>query len=508
MHSDRKITDGWAVVLAAAACSGQPLGETATNTGSTATLTDGATDSGTMEPTGGPTTGATSTGVPGTDSTSTGTPGTDVTSAGVTGTDSTGTDATGTDVTGAVCREDTEATGPEPPANCGDGVVQADESCDDGNTDPDDGCDADCRFPAVVLWTVSWNSDGAHDDLANGLVVGGDGLLYVVGASENSDTGFDATVRKLGDKGVELLRFTHDDAWSNHDIGRAVAVAADGSVFLGASQAGPTSAISATVLKFDAAANKTWQFLDVATLDNGDSAVQALPIRGDTMYITGFDEVDPGFFRASFYRYAADTLEEVWRGEILKSIGDGGQGAAVASNGDLVIGSGVFEAGMMVPVVARFAAADGQEVWRVVFSCGPGVAAAVAVNEEGDIAVTGHVQAGATDDVWTARLGSDGSVIWIDEFDHAVKEDHGRAIAWSGNDLYVAGSLTGAALRDAFVRRYTGDGTPVWTGTYNGAVDGDDVATGVAIRGQEVVVVGTEQTADEGDNQWIRAYAP
>lgn len=65
-----------------------------------------------------------------------------------------------------------ETTG-DPPAECGDGIVDADEACDDGNAEDGDGCNVDCLRSGSVVWR--WSSEAG---LVSRIVAAPDDTVY------------------------------------------------------------------------------------------------------------------------------------------------------------------------------------------------------------------------------------------------------------------------------------------------------------------------------------------
>ena len=104
-------------------------------------------------------------------------------------------------------------------------------------------------------------------------------------------------------------------------------------------------------------------------------------------------------------------------------------------------------------------------------------------------------------DAVLGRAGSDGSVLWEQQFG-SVADDDVSALNLVGKALYVAGSTTGALPEstalgesDGFLRKYTVRGTEVWTWQF-GTNDFDRVY-GLATDQRGAVAVGTTHGAFE-----------
>jgi hypothetical protein len=116
------------------------------------------------------------------------------------------------------------------------------------------------------------------------------------------------------------------------------------------------------------------------------------------------------------------------------------------------------------------------------------------------------VRRGPTDG-FVARFGTDGSARWVRQFG-GKGEDEVRALAANASKVFAAGVTSGglwgpsAGGSDGFLRAIGGDGHPLWTRQYG--TFGDEVLTGVTVRGTELYAAGTttgafpDQTASGG----------
>jgi len=404
-----------------------------------------------------------------------------------------------------------ESTGPIAPPICGNGFVEGDEPCDDGNDEPDDGCTTKCERTGVPLWTLSWDSGAKEDDSGWTVVLDADGNIYVAGTVERADQFSDGVVRKLDAEGNELATYEYAGQLGLDDGGRGLAVGADGSVFLGGYEAiVEGGSEQAYVRKFAADGAVMWTYIQQSMYVDGYSAIFAVAVDGDAIFVAGSEETADKVYETYVHRLDPDDGQPVWTNHI-DAVGFNAQGLAIAPGGDLLLASsGVDPGDDPVPFVARYAPADGDEVWMRTFE-EVGYARGVAVNADGDIAVTGWILSSLGDaDYWTARLTSEGDVVWSVDHDQDQKDDVGSAIAWSATgDLYTGGWVYVAAQQNnAYVRRLTGDGEVYWHSSYNDPSDLYDSVVGLAVGADRVIVVGTEFVSGSGSNQWIRAYMP
>lgn len=131
-------------------------------------------------------------------------------------------------------------------------------------------------------------------------------------------------------------------------------------------------------------------------------------------------------------------------------------------------------------------------------------AAAVAVDGNDDIIVTGYVHNGINFDIHTVKYrGSDGAKLWQHTFNGTGSgDDFAKAITVDAyNNIYVGGTMRGPAAKDdiVIIKYVPGgpnpDGTPTWVTSYNGPDDGHDRLSAIAVGLDGIAVTGESQNA-------------
>ena len=147
-------------------------------------------------------------------------------------------------------------------------------------------------------------------------------------------------------------------------------------------------------------------------------------------------------------------------------------------------------------------------------------AKAIAVDNSGNVYVTGQTNGGDSDDYATIKYYSNGETAWVRIYDENMS-DYARAIAVddSGN-VYVTGySMGSGTYYDYATIKYNPYGDTAWVRRYNGAGDSLDQANGIAVDNSGNVYVtgyswGTGTRHDyvtikyypNGDTAWVRIY--
>jgi hypothetical protein len=295
-----------------------------------------------------------------------------------------------------------------------------------------------------LTWQRIWNGTTIRGLGRPGVAVDSAGSVYVTGM--NADNGGDAVLLKFDSSGTLAWERTWGGAAS--DQGKAVATAADGSVYIAGTETsfGPSS-FGLFVVKFDSNGNLLWQ----KTADGAEGSGVAVGSDGNV--------------------YAAGTMAR-----------------------DLI---GNFD--MLVLKIA----ADGTQVWRRIYTAGDVADARgrVAVGPDGSIVVAGALQttkAGSSDiAALIVKISAAGNLIFDKQFDGRVNETaDGVAVAADDGSIYVAGTTTsfGAGFEDAFVLHLQSTGKKLlgavtWGGT------AFETGAGVAVGGATVVLAATTSAA-------------
>jgi len=201
--------------------------------------------------------------------------------------------------------------------------------------------------------------------------------------------------------------------------------------------------------------------------------------------------------------------------------------SAVDSNGNVIITG--FTQNTSDDFYTVKVKADGSTtLWTAAFDLAGGAdrAAAVAIDLNGDVIVTGSAWNGTNYDFHTIKYdGSNGSVLWQHTFnDSADGHDYPTALVVDSLDnIYVGGYGQGSTGTDDFLLIKYGpdganpDGTPIWQNTYDRGVSGQDRINAVAAGVDGVAVTGYSHNGTDfdyltikydfdGSQTWLKIY--
>jgi len=348
------------------------------------------------------------------------------------------------------------------PPTCGDGFPQIvnSELCDDGDAMEGDECDSDCTHAG--LWTDTYNGPDDNSDEIHGVACDSAGNVIVAGETYDADQGDDVWVRKYSPAGAPQWTQTFHSVTS--DIGWSVAVAADDDILVGGS---------------------------TYTLDDGrDAWVRRYSPAGATEWTQTFDGT-------------AHDDDEV-------------RGIAIDPAGNVLVAGYVTTAAAQRDVwVRKYDSAGAMQWTRTAAGAsnqddeGHGIA----TDGDGNVLVVGYVWGGASQrDLWVRKYDSDGNELWTrthDGPDGTNDEGNGIAADSAGNVIVVGFQTDPALGRDVWVRKYDPDGNELWTSTYDAPQHGGDAAHGVAVDGDDAIVVGGSIFRGvQSDNVWVRKHDP
>ena len=133
---------------------------------------------------------------------------------------------------------------------------------------------------------------------------------------------------------------------------------------------------------------------------------------------------------------------------------------------------------------------NGRQLWLARYN-GPAngfdLAYALALDSSGNVYVTGWSQGSFTEaDYATVKYDSNGNQLWVARYNGpASGDDKALALAVDGaGNVYVTGSSAGNGTgADYTTVKYDSDGNQLWVARYNGPANGDDEASAIALDG-------------------------
>lgn len=330
------------------------------------------------------------------------------------------------------------------------------------------------------LWEARYNGDGNDDDFATAMAVDAEGSVYVTGSSKTEANASDYVTIKYNTNGATqwLARYDlQNGAGRSYDAATALAIDDSGNVYV----SGWSENDFATV-KYGAAGVEQWR---TRYPGSGSTEVSAIAVDpSGNVYLAGQNN---DAFIAIKYNSAG---QKEWSGGYSEFTGSRGIATALAvdQRGGVYV-TGMYE-GLSHPqyLTIKFNR-EGVREWTAFYRgpepCNWNIATALALDDSGEVYVTG--ESGLFQEVC-----EDGTCVTSEDIDYAtVKYNRAGAMQWSvrygpadGCSHAVAVKIdragnvlvTGYDRQDFVTLKYDRDGEQQWLRSFNDEVGAEDVA--------------------------------
>ena len=367
-------------------------------------------------------------------------------------------------------------------------------------------------------WVATYDGPGNVVDEAKAIAVDSSGNVYVTGRSGGGpSTDFDYATAKYNSAGQEQWVARYNGPENLADEAKAIAVDNSGNVYVTG-----TSGTAYATIKYNSDGQQQWVMR--YNPDNIFSEASAITLDSSgNVYVTGFASTSASAEDYATIKYNTGGQEQ-W---VARYSGPGATSAdyaaaiAVDSSGNVYV-TGDSEGDY---TTVKYNSA-GQQQWAARYDDPVHQvdgAFAVAVDDLGYVYVTGSsFGSGGSYDYATIKYNASGQEEWTARYDGPANgQDFAAAIALdnSGN-VYVTGSSEGSDTSDDYATiKYDTTGQQQWVARYNGPGNALDVAYSIVLdHSGGVYVTGYSEgdgTADDyatikynsgGEEEWIARY--
>lgn len=275
-----------------------------------------------------------------------------------------------------------------------------------------------------ILWEDEYDYSSLTD-FATAVATDGQGSIYVAGASTDSTEGYDYALLKLDDDGNRLWSVRYNGPGNGDDIPTALALDANGAVYVSGASLGSGS------------------LEDFATLKYSSSGVQQWVARYD-------------------YAGWTDAVAGLVVDEIHQQVVVTGASAANTTDWDVATLRYDLSTGNALSVTRQ---ATGASAYSD--------PVALTQDDQGNFYITGTIHDGSDTDIQTLKLDSTLAVQWVETYDGGLLDGGRDVIVDANGDLYVAGyrqTETGMAFQ---LLKYADDGSLLWQASRNGQEESD-----------------------------------
>ncbi|MBL9173136.1 MAG: hypothetical protein JNL10_06355 [Verrucomicrobiales bacterium] len=344
----------------------------------------------------------------------------------------------------------------------------------------------------VPVWTNRYNGPGNGGDQAEAVTVDAHGDVFVTGRSFSVESYASATIKYSG-SGVPL--------WTNRWVGgsgAALAVDLSGNVVVTGTGTGNEGYSDFATVKYSGTGAALWTNYYSGPLGYDRATAMASDASGNVI-VTGVSSNDGSDVDYATIKYSGDGVP-LWTNHFAATAGAGGgfkivrapPGLAVDTQGNVFVPFALDGGGY---VTVKYSD-QGVPVWTNRFQA-PGIYAevqAIRVDSSGSVLVAGTVmdeQAGYLVYL-TAAYSNAGNLLWSHRYegpDHGENQAQALAVDESGNVFVTGWSSDGAIADDYATIMYSNTGVPLWAQRYNGPGNSYDRAYAAAIDANGNVIV-------------------
>jgi uncharacterized delta-60 repeat protein len=356
------------------------------------------------------------------------------------------------------------------------------------------------RADGTEQWVRRYNGPGNGQDYASAVAVDAAGNVYVTGSSMSSGNYYDYATVKYGPDGSEQWVRRYDGPGNSADWAHAIAVDRAGDVYVTGQSDGSGSNGDYATIKYGADGSEQWVRRYNGPGNGGDSA-EAIAVDADgDVYVIGGSEGSGSSYDYATIKYGADGSEQWVRRYNGPGNGvDFAYAVAVDAVGNAYVSGLSYASGNDYDYATVKYGPDGSEQWvRRYGGNGHDIAYAIGVDAVGNVYVTGI--SGSSEDYATIKYGADGSEQWVRRYNGPGNgTDHAEGVAVDADgDVYVTGwSLGSGSSSDYATIKYGADGSEQWVRRYNGPGNGVDHAYAItADAAGNVYVTGQSYASD------------
>ncbi len=339
------------------------------------------------------------------------------------------------------------------------------------------------------VWVARYDGPAHWDDTASAVAVDSEGNVYVTGSSYGLGTGVDYATVKYDRDGNELWVARYDGPASRDDGAGAIALDAEGNVYVTGGSYGGYTQDYATI-KYDSGGTLLWVQRYSGGLPPGGGAISLRLDNEANVYVTGVVWMESaGYDDIATLKYNSEG-RLLWVAQY-NGPGNGNDiphDLQIDSEGYVYVTGETWVGAFVTNYVTLKYDSQGNEVWATLYD-GPAhitdVATALAVDVAGNVYVTGFSYGlGTGADYATIKYDRDGNELWVNRYDGPDHRDDGAiALALdSESNVYVAGNSDAVATHyDYATIKYDRDGNEAWVTRYDGPPSQNDFARAMAM---------------------------
>lgn len=348
------------------------------------------------------------------------------------------------------------------------------------------------------IWTVRYDGATHSNDEARAIVVK-DKRVIVVGGSADANLFTNIVTMVYNTNGESLWTAIYENL--GNDYGLVVTVDDAGYIYVAGYATGDTTGWDIVVLKYNPNGTLEWNSR-FATIDEDYAVGIAVAPNGD-VFVAG-NSGNPYFLTWDYItiRLNGNTGDTVWTRRYNGPAQEQDEARAMflTTDGYLYVTGGSTSTNSNVDITTLKYSLNGDLLWERRYN-GPANsidwANALTCDANGNVYVTGYSQGITSDcDYVTVKYDDNGDELLIRRYDGpSAGYDEARAIAVDDEgNVYVTGSSTGSGTRNDYATiKYDVNGNEEWAYRYNGPASRLDEAIAIVLDNARVYITGNSE---------------
>ena len=330
------------------------------------------------------------------------------------------------------------------------------------------------------LWKQTFNGTGNDDDNGKAIAIDATGNVYVAGYTFSKGTMEGMVLIKYNTSGSQMWIKTYDGSMDSADQASAIALDAQGNVFITGFSSNKGTGTDITTLKFDPDGNQLWVKTCNGTANENDAARAIVIDDAGNAYVTGYAVNADTNYDITTIKYAPNG-DQLWVRTFDGKDNDYDEGNAITIDpkGDIYVAGFTDVSEKRNDLIVIKYSASGDQQWVQTYSGKGNDDEARAITfADGKVFVTGHsTNKGGDFDIITLCYSANGNRQWVQTYAGDLKsDDEGIAIAADAKgSCYITGYLNNVGLSEEIViLKYDSNGQQNWMEVYNGSDKFDD----------------------------------
>ena len=396
-----------------------------------------------------------------------------------------------------------------------------------GNGTDYDYCTIKYNSSGVQQWIARYNGPGNRWDKAYSIALDGSGNVYVTGVScFISGADYSCCTIKYSSAGVQQWVNIYENLWNSSDYAKSIAIDRNGNVYVTGVSYGSSTNYDYCTIKYNSAGYAEWVARYNGPEDSTDEAYSITVDSSGNVYVTGYS-IGSGTSR-DYCTIKYNSLGGTVWVRRYNGPGNGDDEAysiAVDGSGNVYVTGRSYGSGTNYDYCTIKYNSAGVQQWVARYN-GPGnggdVAYSLVVDNTGNVYVTGgSIGVGTLSDYCTIKYNFEGVQQWVARYNgqgNSIDNANAIAIDESGN-VYVTGVSYSGTDYNYCTLKYNSIGIQQWVAVYDGPGNDYDEAKSIVLdASSNVYVTGysvgsgtggdycTIKYNSEGVQQWVARY--